>query len=84
MRLGITEFIGWILTLVGLALTGVLIYLAVNRYVFEAMALSLPSVIIFRAGIGLVRMATAGRTAHNGLLLMAMSMFGLALRRRSC
>ena len=63
MRLGITEFIGWILTLVGLALTGVLIYLAVNRYVFEAMALSLPSVIIFRAGIGLVRMATAGRIA---------------------
>lgn len=65
MRLGITEFIGWILTLVGLALTGVLIYLAVNRYVFEAMALSLPSVIIFRAGIGLVRMATAGRIAHG-------------------
>lgn len=65
MRLGITEFIGWLLTLVGLALTGVLIYLAVNRYVFEAMALSLPSVIIFRAGIGLVRMATAGRIAHG-------------------
>ena len=28
--------------------------------------------------------STAGRTAHNGLILMAMSMFGLALRRRSC
>jgi len=65
MRLGITGFIGWLLTLVGLALTGVLIYLAMNRYVFEAMALSLPSVIIFRAGIGLVRMATAGRIAHG-------------------
>ena len=65
MRLGITEFVGWCLTLAGLMLTGLLVYLAVNRYVFEAMALSLPSVIIFRSGVGFVRMATAGRIATS-------------------
>jgi len=65
MRLAITEIIGWLLALLGLALTALLVYLAVNRYVFEAMALSLPSVIIFRAGIGLARMATAGRIANR-------------------
>ena len=65
MRLAITEIIGWLLALLGLALTALLVYLAVNRYVFEAMALSLPSVIIFRAGIGLARMVTAGRIANR-------------------
>lgn len=65
MRLAVIEIVGWLLTLAGLALTGLLVYLAVNRYVFEAMTLSLPAVIIFRAGIGLARMATAGRLAQG-------------------
>ncbi|MDG2015140.1 MAG: hypothetical protein P8J33_16665 [Pirellulaceae bacterium] len=65
MRLGIIEFVGWCLAIIGLALTGLLVYLAVNRYVFEAMALSLPSVIVFRSGIGLVKMASAGRIATS-------------------
>lgn len=63
MRLAITEFVGWALTAAGLILVFMIVYLAFNRYVFEAMALSLPSVIVFRGGIGLVRMATAGRIA---------------------
>ena len=47
----------------GIILVVMIVALAFNRYVFEAMALSLPSVIVFRGGIGLVRMATAGRIA---------------------
>lgn len=65
MRLVITEFIGWVLTIAGLAIVALIVVLALKRNVFEAMALSLPSVIVFRAGIGLVRMATAGRIAHR-------------------
>ncbi len=63
--IGVRELIGWIITLIGLALIAVVVYLALNRFVFEAMALSLPSVIVFRAGIGLVRLASAGRMARH-------------------
>ena len=63
MRIRVTEFLGWALAALGLLLVFLVVYLALNRYVFEAMALSLPSVIVFRAGIGLVRMAAAGRIA---------------------
>ncbi len=62
---GIRELIGWLMTALGLILIGVVLVLALNRYVFEAMALSLPSVIVFRAGIGLVRLASAGRIASR-------------------
>ncbi len=65
MRSGISEWIGWAITLLGLLVLFLVIYLAMNRYVFEAMALSLPSVIVFRAGIGLVRLAVAGRIASG-------------------
>ena len=63
MWLGFRELSGWILTAIGLILIGIVLTLALNRYVFEAMALSLPSVIVFRAGIGFVRLAAAGRIA---------------------
>lgn len=63
--IGVRELIGWIITVLGLLLIAVLVYLALNRYVFEAMALSLPAVIVFRAGIGLVRLASAGRMARQ-------------------
>ncbi|MGI9519616.1 MAG: hypothetical protein ACR2NP_21365 [Pirellulaceae bacterium] len=62
---GIREIFGWGLTLLGLALVGTVLILALNRQVFEAMALSLPSVIVFRAGIGLIRLNTAGRIANK-------------------
>lgn len=63
MWLGFREFLGWLIALLGLALIGVVLVLALNRNVFEAMALSLPAAIVFRAGIGLVRMVAAARIA---------------------
>ena len=63
MWVGIREVIGWLLVLVGLGLIGVLVALAFNRRVLEAMALSLPATIVFRSGIGLVRMSAASRVA---------------------
>ena len=63
MRILFTEIVGWILTVGGLGLVALIVILALNRNVFEATALSLPAVIVFRAGIGMVRLATAGRIA---------------------
>lgn len=67
MWLSFREFIGWAIAAIGLLLIGVVLYLALNRMVFEAMALSLPSLIVFRGGLGLVRLATAGRIAIASL-----------------
>lgn len=61
--MGFREFAGWLITILGLLLVGIVAMLAVNRYVFEAMALSLPSLIVFRGGISLVRMGSASRLA---------------------
>lgn len=63
MWLGFREFFGWVIVLVGLALIAVVLLLALNRSVFEALALSFPAAIVFRSGIGLVRMSTAARIA---------------------
>ncbi len=65
MWIGIREAIGWVITLIGLLLVGVVLMLALNRSVFEALALSLPSAIVFRSGIGLVRMTAAARIAKQ-------------------
>ena len=63
MWMGFREFLGWLIALVGLALIGVVLVLALNRNVFEAMAIALPAAVVFRAGIGLVRMTAAARIA---------------------
>ncbi len=63
MRMLIREIIGWVLVLTGLALIGFVLHLALNRSVIEAVALSLPSTVVFRAGISLVKLAAAGRIA---------------------
>ena len=63
MWIGIREFVGWVIVLIGLALIGLVVALAIKRNVLEAMALSLPAVIVFRSGIGLVRMSAASRVA---------------------
>jgi hypothetical protein len=65
MWMGFREFLGWLIALVGLALIGIVLILALNRNVFEAMALSLPAAVVFRAGIGLVRMTAAARIASK-------------------
>jgi len=63
MLIGIRELVGWLLVLLGLGLIGVDFMLALNRSVIEALALALPSAIVFRSGIGLVRISMAARIA---------------------
>jgi hypothetical protein len=63
MWMGFRELMGWLIALIGLALVGVVMVLALNRNVFEAMAISIPATIVFRAGIGLVKMSAAARIA---------------------
>ncbi len=63
MWVGIREFIGWLLVVIGLACVGAVVSLALQRNVLGAMALSLPATIVFRSGIGLVRMSAASRVA---------------------
>ena len=59
----ILEFIGWAIVVFGVVLVVILLNLALDRKIFEAMTLSLPSIIVFRGGLGLVRFAVAGRIA---------------------
>jgi uncharacterized membrane protein len=61
--IGSREILGILLMLVGLGLIGFVLMLALNRNIFEALALSLPAAIVFRSGVGLFRMATAARVA---------------------
>jgi hypothetical protein len=63
MGLLIREIVGWVVVVVGLILVGFVLQLALNRSVLEALALSLPATIVFRAGVGLVKLAAAGRMA---------------------
>lgn len=63
MWVGIREFIGWLLVVVGLVFIGALVALAFRRHVLEVVALSVPAAIVFRSGIGLVRMSAASRVA---------------------
>lgn len=53
-----TRILATLLILLGLGLMLLLTRLALSRNVFEAMALVLPSIIVFRSGIRLMRMAT--------------------------
>jgi len=61
--IGFREFLAIVLMLIGLALIGFVFMLALNGKIFEALACSFPSAIVFRAGVGLFRMATAARIA---------------------
>ena len=61
--IGFNELLGIVFMLIGLALIGVLLILALNRAIFEAAALSFPAAIVFRAGVGLFRMGSAARIA---------------------
>ena len=57
----VREILGWTLAIVGLALIAYVVVLAKNRMVLEALAISFPASVVFRAGIGFVRMAVAAR-----------------------
>lgn len=61
--IGFREALGIILMLIGLALIGFVLMLALNRSIFEAAAVAFPAAIVFRSGVGLFRMATAARIA---------------------
>ena len=65
MWLTIREMIGWLLVVLGLALIAILVNLAVQRQILEALALTFPATIVFRAGIGLIRLATSARIARE-------------------
>jgi hypothetical protein len=63
MRLFIHEAVGWGLVVLGLALISLLVFMAVDRQILESIALTLPATVVFRSGIGLVRLATSARLA---------------------
>lgn len=65
MWLYVREALGWILLLIGLYLIYVLVRLVNDRAIIEAFAISFPATIVFRAGIGMIRLATAGRIAKS-------------------
>ena len=58
-----TRITAALLIMLGIALILVVVWLALNRNVFEAIALSIPAAIVFRSGVGLMRMATAAQLA---------------------
>lgn len=59
------SIIGWVFVICGMGLIGTVMFLAFERKIFEAMVLSLPSVIVFRAGIGFVRFGIAAKIARQ-------------------
>lgn len=61
----IRELVGWALVLAGAGLIALVVVLAINRNVLEALAVSFPAAVVFRAGIGFVRMAVAARIAEQ-------------------
>ena len=65
MWLIVRELVGWILVAVGLAMIGFVLFLANNLAVLEALAVSLTATVVFRCGIGLVKLAFAARVATN-------------------
>ncbi len=65
MRMILYELTGWALTLFGICLIVLIYFWVLDRQIFGAMALSLPSLIVFRAGIGLIRLAIAARMAKS-------------------
>ena len=63
MGLLVREIVGWVFVVLGLVLVGFVLHLALSRRVVEGLVVTLPAVVVFRSGIGLVRIATAGRIA---------------------
>jgi hypothetical protein len=63
MSINLRELAGWVLTALGVLLIGFVLMMALERHVLEAFALSLPATMVFRSGIGLVRLSVALRVA---------------------
>ena len=61
--IGFREFLAIVLMVIGFCLIGYVFAFASKRMVVEAAIFSFPAAIVFRAGVGLFRMATAARIA---------------------
>ena len=61
----VNDILGWGLLLLGIFLILVMINSAANRQILLSLALSIPSTIVFRAGVGFLRMNTAYRMAQK-------------------
>ena len=61
MSITMREAIGWLLAMAGLGLIIYVVVLAANRMVLEALAISFPASVVFRVGMGFVRMSVAAR-----------------------
>ena len=66
MGLLVREIVGWVFVALGLVLIGFVLHLALSRRVVEGLVVTLPAIVVFRSGIGLVRIATAARIATTG------------------
>lgn len=61
----INDLLGWGLLLLGLFLIFVMINSAANKMILLSMALSIPATVVFRAGVGFLRMNAAFRMAKK-------------------
>ena len=61
MAFWIRELLGWVLLLMGLTLMGAAILFVTSRRVVEGATLALMGIIVFRAGIHLLKVAVAAR-----------------------
>lgn len=65
MWLIVREVLGWSLIAIGLYLVYLVVVFAADGGILEAFALSLPATIVFRSGVGLLRLTSAIRIARN-------------------
>jgi multisubunit Na+/H+ antiporter MnhG subunit len=61
----VNDILGWGLLLLGIWLIFVMINSAANQQILLSLALSIPSTMVFRAGVGFLRMNTAYRMAQK-------------------
>ena len=61
----VNDILGWALLILGVILILTMINSAANRQILLSMALSIPSTIVFRAGVGFLKMNAAYRMAQK-------------------
>ena len=61
----VNEILGWGLLVLGIVLILIMINSAANRGILLSMALSIPATVVFRSGVGFLRMNAAYRMAQK-------------------
>lgn len=61
----VNDILGWGLMILGIVLILIMITSATNKLILLSMALSIPATIVFRSGVGFLRMSTAYRLARK-------------------